>query len=437
MKSNSNNTYKNIFLQMASLNLEGNIIPHSWYEAITFDNGKPHLPAIIILSDIVYWYKPEPVKDETTGKFLGYRKKIKEDLLQRSYKSFENQFGFSKKQIKTALIKLEELGLTKRIFRNIEIDNGSKLTNVMYIQIFPEKIKKLTYGHSSEIISSSTRSNEKHTYGHTGTEVCTSENPEKSRQGHTYGHTGTEVCTSMSRGYGHTGTEGMDIEGHTNTENTITEISITENNNSLNTTAPNDNGSFCADGKREEGQTSTNNQQQEKTQKTNQPETPSLEIQNDTKNVDRDTTVNESDSVDCKIERKSSARAAAGDGLVASEPTDPPAGDKHRKTGTGLGYKSIANKKPKINFNFETEEWENITESHISDWSEAFPACDIKVELKRMRLWLLANPRKRKKNYEKFILNWLSKQQDRGGTKTSESDTSEKKVKYIIRPYSA
>ncbi|KAA0257509.1 hypothetical protein FHQ18_09205 [Deferribacter autotrophicus] len=207
-----------------------------------------------------------------------------------------------------------------------------------------------------------------------------------------------------------------------------------ENNN---TYAPNDKESFCAEENGTETQASIEKQNQEQPQKANQPETPSLEIQNDTENVDRNTTVNESDSVDCKIERESSARAAAGDGLVASEPADPPAGDKHRKIGTGLGNSNIANKKPKINFNFETEEWENITDKHIADWNEAFPACNVKVELKRMRLWLLANPHKRKKNYERFILNWLSKQQDRGGSKQLEANTSngEKKVKYIIEPY--
>lgn len=377
MKSNSNNTSENVFLQMASLNLDGNIIPHSWYEAITFDNGKPHLPAIIILSDIVYWYKPEPVKDETTGKFLGYRKKIKEDLLQRSYKSFENQFGFSKKQIKTALVKLEELGLIRRIFRNVELDNGSRLANVMYIQIFPKKIKELTYGHPSKIVSSSansTESEEEHTYGHRGTEVRPSENPEKSGQGHRYGHTGTQVCTSMSRGYGHRGTEGMDIEGQTNTENTITETSITENNNSLNTTAPNEK-SFAAD---ENGATERSKSVSENI--------------NGENNAEKEINDHQSSLVNSDCQTIQSAK------LV----------EKSNKFDSRV--------KKEINFNFETEEWENISEKDIENWKKAYPACDIEVELERMKQWLLANPNKRKKNYRRFIVNWLSRQQDRGGT---------------------
>jgi len=35
------------------------------------------------------------------------------------------------------------------------------------------------------------------------------------------------------------------------------------------------------------------------------------------------------------------------------------------------------------------------------------------LEIKKMEAWLKANPKKRKKNYEPFIVNWLSKTQDR------------------------
>lgn len=76
-------------------------------------------------------------------------------------------------------------------------------------------------------------------------------------------------------------------------------------------------------------------------------------------------------------------------------------------------------KKPKtqsINFNFETRTWENIEPGDIEPWTEAYPACDVSVELNAMREWLLANPNKRKVNYRRFITNWLSRQQQRGGT---------------------
>ena len=72
---------------------------------------------------------------------------------------------------------------------------------------------------------------------------------------------------------------------------------------------------------------------------------------------------------------------------------------------------------PAITFNFESEGWENIPESKIMRWEEAYPACDIQLELVRMADWLIENPTKRKKNYGAFISRWLSRQQDKGGTR--------------------
>lgn len=359
------NCNDNTIYQIASLNLDGNIIPHAWYSTITFANGKPHLPAIIILAEILFWYRPEAIKDEVTGKFLGYRKKFKSDLLQRSYKSFEDQFGFSKKQIKTALVKLEELGLIRRVFRDIEIENGAKLTNVMYIQIFPEQIKKITYDKFFEKTKE------------------TLKNPVNSTQGHTYGHTGTEVCTSMSTGYGHTGTEGMDIEGHTYTEITITEITNTEN---IYTTAPNEKKSFGAE---------------ENTQAQNQK---------------------------LKNSYESSER-----GGLNNPPEKVSAGNRENKCSTT----KLLKQSEKINFNFETLEWEMITASDIEGWQKAYPACDISVELEKMKQWLIANPDKRKKNYRRFIVNWLTRQQDKGGTRAIVTSSKSNAYEEFLQKYSA
>ena len=48
----------------AKLNISGNIIPQVWYRTIIRESGKPNLTAIIILADIVYWYKPTEIRDE-------------------------------------------------------------------------------------------------------------------------------------------------------------------------------------------------------------------------------------------------------------------------------------------------------------------------------------------------------------------------------------
>ena len=72
--------------------------------------------------------------------------------------------------------------------------------------------------------------------------------------------------------------------------------------------------------------------------------------------------------------------------------------------------------KSQLYFNFDTKQWDNLCPDDIKDWQEAYPACDVEIELNCMRQWLLSNPSKRKKNYRRFVTNWLGRQQDKGGT---------------------
>ena len=75
---------------------------------------------------------------------------------------------------------------------------------------------------------------------------------------------------------------------------------------------------------------------------------------------------------------------------------------------------------------FLNNKWANIKEEDIKDWSETYPACDIEMELKKMKQWILSNPAKgKKKNYRRFITNWLSRTQDKGGTRNRINDQSE------------
>lgn len=60
--------------------------------------------------------------------------------------------------------------------------------------------------------------------------------------------------------------------------------------------------------------------------------------------------------------------------------------------------------------------WGGIQEADVVSWSAAYPACDVNAELKKMAEWLKANPDKKKSQYRRFIVNWLSRTQDRGGT---------------------
>ncbi|MEM5810146.1 MAG: phage replisome organizer N-terminal domain-containing protein [Candidatus Aenigmatarchaeota archaeon] len=68
----------------------------------------------------------------------------------------------------------------------------------------------------------------------------------------------------------------------------------------------------------------------------------------------------------------------------------------------------------KIEFNFQTGIFENITEEDIKRWQEAYPIVNIPVEIKKIQEWVIANPKRKKKNWRRFIVNWLSKAQERG-----------------------
>jgi len=75
-------------------------------------------------------------------------------------------------------------------------------------------------------------------------------------------------------------------------------------------------------------------------------------------------------------------------------------------------------KEPKPKIGFDGNYWTGITEEDTRVWKETYPACDIAQELREMVGWLLADwPARRKTKWRAFIQGWLSRNQNRGGTK--------------------
>lgn len=130
---------------LAEMNISGNVTPVNWYKTILRENGKPYLLAICVLSEIVYWYRPVEVRDEHSGMTIDYRKKFREDLLQKTYNDFAEQFGESRRSVKAAFDRLEEIGVIRREFRNIETNSGMVLNNVMYIDLCVDRLYTCTY----------------------------------------------------------------------------------------------------------------------------------------------------------------------------------------------------------------------------------------------------------------------------------------------------
>ncbi len=101
--------------------------------------------------------------------------------------------------------------------------------------------------------------------------------------------------------------------------------------------------------------------------------------------------------------------------------------DKDKETEVAPSRKKPVSKPPAIKWSPDGG-WENIAEKDRTRWAEAYPACNIDTQLARMTAWLVANPAKaHKSNWQRFIVNWLRKEQDRGGDATSaraRSDTA-------------
>lgn len=130
---------------MGTINISGNIIPSVWYKTITKESGKPYLLAIVILADIVYWYRPTEVRDQGTGHILGWKKKFSEDILRQSYQYYAELFGESKKTVKMAMDRLEQLQVIRRQFRTVAFGEGLISNNVMYVELRPQTLYRLTF----------------------------------------------------------------------------------------------------------------------------------------------------------------------------------------------------------------------------------------------------------------------------------------------------
>ena len=164
---------------IGAIHFEGNIIPASWYKALRFPNGKPDLVAIILLAEIVYWYRPSITFDERTGQPCAIRKKFKCDKFSRSYQAFADQFGVTKRQAQDAITRLKyTYGVLHTETRTVKTEHGT-LGNVLFLEPLPEKILAITHQRTPLYVETEegARSNggapavERQTYSEISTEI--------------------------------------------------------------------------------------------------------------------------------------------------------------------------------------------------------------------------------------------------------------------------
>lgn len=77
--------------------------------------------------------------------------------------------------------------------------------------------------------------------------------------------------------------------------------------------------------------------------------------------------------------------------------------------------------------------WQGITDADRQEWAAAYPACDLTAELAKATAWLKANPtRAHKSNWRRFIVSWLTRSQDKGGTNRTAGNRPDDKPKPAV-----
>lgn len=62
---------------------------------------------------------------------------------------------------------------------------------------------------------------------------------------------------------------------------------------------------------------------------------------------------------------------------------------------------------------FANGKWLGITEEQMSVWADAYPACDLVVELKKAAAWIVSNPHLAPKSqFGRFVNTWFARQQN-------------------------
>ena len=61
--------------------------------------------------------------------------------------------------------------------------------------------------------------------------------------------------------------------------------------------------------------------------------------------------------------------------------------------------------------------WQGISDADRAEWAAAYPGAVLDQELAKATAWLRANPKRcGKRNWRRFVVGWLQRCQDRGGT---------------------
>lgn len=77
--------------------------------------------------------------------------------------------------------------------------------------------------------------------------------------------------------------------------------------------------------------------------------------------------------------------------------------------------KRRAPKSTGITFDMNSGSFTGISEGQELHWQDAYPAIPIPPAIAQAAAWVKANPANRKSNYERFLVNWFKREQDKAG----------------------
>jgi hypothetical protein len=125
----------------------GDIVDPAWHRYLRYPLGKPHSQAVVILARIIYMYRPvcENVIDKESGLVseVRFSQKFKADLWQISRQSLADTFGFTLREVDSALITLRKLEVIFTELRS-QVVNGVKHSNILYIGLNLPKLKEIS-----------------------------------------------------------------------------------------------------------------------------------------------------------------------------------------------------------------------------------------------------------------------------------------------------
>jgi hypothetical protein len=92
----------------------------------------------------------------------------------------------------------------------------------------------------------------------------------------------------------------------------------------------------------------------------------------------------------------------------------PKPGNQNPEIGTPIPDTKKKKKKksaPLIEFNYESNEFDNITDADKAEWLSIYSGVDVELELRKMRQWLMDPKNPERDGNRTFITNWLSRAQ--------------------------